>query len=289
MSHTDAMEYLGEDYRQPRAEKAQVIKVKNTQATYKFMYETALQYHDFLMETPGALRYLYSRGLTDDTIRRYKLGYTDGRVLRLSYAWESALAIEAGIINRNNYEILSHRITIPNLTDEYQCDFMVGRTVTSDKIKYLGLRVPKPIHGFYEVRHSPLIFLAEGQFDWLTLRQWGYPAAVVGGTHLSRSNLLLLQGKKVVVVPDLDESGIGQSAAKKIAEQLGESATILDYSELQTGTSKLDISSLAENPGGELLFKTIVNEELPWISFMSQRVLRKWCPALVTAISSPST
>jgi DNA primase len=289
MDHKAAMEYLGEDYHQPKAEKAQVIKIKNTQASYKFMHEVAMQYHDFLLQTPGAMRYLEGRGLSEETIKRYKLGYTDGHVLSLNWAWEQELALEAGLVNRAGYETLSHRITIPNLTETGQCDFIVGRTISADKVKYLGLRVPKPIHGFYEVRHSPVIFLVEGQFDWLTLRQWGYPAAVVGGTHISRPNLLLLSGKRIVIIPDYDDSGVGQNAAKRMADQFGEAASILDYSELKTNSGKLDINTLAESPGGELLFNLVIGEQLPWLTTMSKRVLTKWLPALADTAFSLST
>ncbi len=290
MSFDDAVTYVGADYKLRNADKPQVIKVKNALHTYEFLSDVADQYHRFLMQTPGALNYLTNRGLTTDTIVRYKLGYTDGRVLRLNWAWEQEMALEAGLINKNGFELLSHRIIIPNLTEEKQCDFMVGRTVTADRIRYLGIRVPKPIHGFYEVRHSPVLFIAEGQFDWLTLRQWGYPAAVIGGTHLSRSNHNLLRDKRIVIIPDLDESGVGMDAAIKIQAQLGEErATILDYSELKTSPGKLDISELAQSPGAKALFDTIVMEQLPWIAFLSNRIRAKWFPTLQTTTYSHLT
>jgi hypothetical protein len=191
-------------------------------------------------------------------------------------------------MNRDGYEVLSHRITIPNFIDMGFADYIVGRTVTNDKIKYLGTRTPKPIHGFYEVRHSPVIFLAEGQFDWLTLRQWGYPAAVLGGSHLTKSNIILLRDKKVVIVPDYDPENQGMIAANKVKEQLGENAVILDYSELNTSPGKLDISTLAESPGGQMMFTTIVKEQLPWITLMSNRILAKWFPNFNTTIPSLS-
>jgi DNA primase len=284
----DAMEYLGDDYRQPKSEKSQVIKVKNSLASYRFLRSIVDQYHSFLLETPGAIRYLEQRGLSMETIKKYKLGYTDGHVLSLYWDWEQELAVETGLI-KNGYETLSHRITIPNLTEDDQCDFMVGRTVTSDKVKYLGLRIPKPIHGFYEVRHSPVIFLAEGQFDWLSLRQWGIPAGIIGGSHLSKANLLLLRDKKVVIVPDIDPEGQGMATAQRLQRELGESATILDYSECNTSSGKLDVSSLGESPGGEKLFKMIIMEQLPWIRLLSQRTLQKYLPGLVDLIPSHST
>lgn len=289
-STKEALEYVGEDYKFPKVEKTQVIKIRNTTETFKFLYDVAMQYHEFLMAAPGALNYLFKRGLNEETIVKYKLGYTDGHVLRLNTAHEVGLAVEIGITNKGSFEQLSHRITVPNLTEPGQCDFMTGRTVTNDKPKYLATRMPKPIQGFYEVRHSPVIFLVEGQFDWLTLRQWGYPAAVISGTHLTRINRQLLEGKKIVIIPDYEDTDVGINAAKGLKNNLGDNATILDYSELKTAPGKLDISTLAESPGGEFLFKTVVTEQLPWLSIsFSQRVLTKWFPNLVDTTHSHLT
>lgn len=280
LSFDKAVERVGADYKVRTVDKPQVIKVKNTLHSYKYLYDIAVQYHEFLLQTPGAIKYLEKRGLTRETIKKYKIGYTDGGVLKISWAWEQELALEMGLINKAGFEQLSHRITIPNITEKGYADFLIGRTITNDKIKYLGARMPKPIHGFYEVRHSPILFLAEGQFEHLTLSQWGFPSAVLGGSHLSKSNLALIRDKKLIIIPDLDPDGQGMAAASKIKDQLGENAAILDYTELHTGAGKLDISTLAESPGSETLFKILVKEQFPWISLYNERVINKWIPAL---------
>lgn len=290
MSQSEALEYVGFDYKTPRSEKAQVIKVKNTSKTFKFLFDVAMDYHEFLMNTPGALNYLERRGLTRQTVLKYKLGYTDGQVLNLQTAYEMDLALEIGLINRNSYEMMGHRITIPNLTEPGYCDFIMGRTVTNDKVKYLGTRMPKPLHGFYEVRHSPIIFVVEGHFDWLTLRQWGYPAIAMGGTHGTKSNDYLLADKKLVILPDYDESGIGQKTAESMQAKFGQNAYILDYSELKQSGEKLDISTLGESPGGLHLFTSLVQEQLPWLtSSMSRRILDRWLPTLAGTTPFPLT
>lgn len=278
-----ALEYVGADFKSAKRDKSQVIKVKNTTHTFKFLFDVSSDYHDFLLQTPGAINYLKSRGLTLDTIKKYKLGFSDGGVLNLQTAWEVKLAQEAGLVNKSNYELMSQRITIPNLTEDGQCDFLIGRTVTNTKPKYLGATVPKPIHGFYEVRHSPIIFIAEGQFDWLTLRQWGYPAAVLGGSSMTKHNAMLLEGKKIVLIPDYDET-IGEAAMNSLKQRFGENAMVLDYSELKTTESKLDINTLAESPGGELLFKEIVMEQVGWLQSLSKRMLNLWFPYLADSM-----
>jgi len=285
MSDEAAREYVGEDFRFLKSDKNTVIKVKNSTQTYKFLYGCAEEYHQFALKSPGPLTYLFGRGITADTAMKYKIGYTDGKVLRLNYAEEYKLGQEIGLISKDGYEAMSHRITIPNLiSGSLLCDFMMGRTVTNDKLKYLGTRMPKPIFGFWEVRHSPIIFIAEGQFDWLLLRQNGYPAAVVGGTHITRSNRSLLRGKKIVIVPDNDAPG--KSAAISLQHSLGEDSIILDY----TSLGVKDVGELEMNVVQWEKFKKLVLEQTEWlISSMSKRTLQTFLPTLADTILSHST
>lgn len=285
MTAQEALEYVGEDYRFPKADKASVIKIKNVSVMWNFLYTCADTYHRFLVQTPGALTYLRNRGLKDSTISKYKLGYTDGRVLNLVFSWERELALEVGLTSRSGYEALSHRITIPNtLGFEESCDFIIGRTVVNDSIKYLGLRVPKPLFGFSEVRHSPILFLVEGQIDWLLLRQWGYPAINLSGHHLPKYLRALLSDKYLVIVPDYDENGVGQAAASSMLTTFGERAMILDYSRFKKPGQSLDVGELALDDG-EQKFHEIVMENIWNIPFSIQR-LNHWLPNLGNTVSA---
>jgi DNA primase len=258
--HRAAIEYLGEDYRIINKERPGIIKVKNLTEAYGVLNEATEAYHKFLLSTVGAYQYLLNRGLTDETIRSYRLGYSDGYVLRLNWASEASIAKQIGLVSTAGYELLSHRICIPNSFGDKErghalVDFIVGRTVTNEKVKYLGIRLPKPLYGFYEVRQSQTIFVTEGQFDWLTLRQWGYPAVSVGGGN--NNQLLPIKDKQVVIVPDNDE--VGMRNAKKIKEMIPTSI-ILDYAKLGVK----DVSELAIKAHGRDDFASIVKELSPW-------------------------
>jgi len=267
-----AKDYLGEDYHIPRDEKALVIKVTNTSDTWKFLYEVAMAYYECMMIIPGAQNYLINRGLTLETIKKYKLGYTDGHALNLKFAHDYGLAKKVGLITSIGFESLSHRITIPNLIGDKECDFIVGRTVTNDNIKYLGIRVPKPVYGFYEVRNSPILFLVEGQFDWLTLRQWGYPAVTLGGNNLTKWELPIFDEKKIVIIPDNDDVGI--KAANSLKERFGSRALVLDYKLFGCK----DISAIAEEFGddGERDFKEVIKNQVDWIKELSLSQRSTW-------------
>jgi DNA primase len=269
LSVIDAKKIVGEEWELPKAEK-RAIKVKNLLKTSRFLFEVAQIYHDYLIEQPGPLRYLIDRGLNEETVRKYMLGYTDGAVLEVNFANEAEMANEVGLLNKNGYETLSHRIVIPNIIDKSYCDFMIGRTVINDKVKYLGLRMPKPMMGFYDVRNSPILFLVEGNFDFLVLRQWGYPAIVMSGSHITKFNYNLLKDRLVVVVPDNDE--VGQKAAKEIQKNIPNNI-VIDYKSLNVK----DIGELASNPSGKSNFDGIVEEAL-WDINLSLGNLTKWLP-----------
>ena len=271
----EALEIVGEEYDLPKAEK-RAIKVKNLLKTSRFLFEAAEIYHQYLMEQPGPIKYLLERGLTQETIQKYMLGYTDGAVLQLNFASETEMANEVGLINKNGYEVLSHRIVIPNIVDKAYCDFMIGRTVINDKIKYLGLRMPKPIMGFYDVRNSPILFLVEGNFDFLILRQWGYSAIVMSGSHITKFNYRLLKDKLLVIVPDNDEAG--QKASQEVKRNIP-SSIIIDYKSLGVK----DIGELATKEGGQEAFSKIVQEAL-WDTRLLTSNLTKWLPNSLNSI-----
>lgn len=254
MSAKDALESVGEDYTLPKTEK-RVIRLTKYNQTVQFLYGVARQYHEYLLANSGPQKYLHGRGLTDETIQKYMLGYTDGGVLDFQFAADYDMGNEVGLISKSGYETMSHRITIPNIIWSSSCDFMIGRTVINDKVKYLGLRMPKPIMGFDEVRHSPVLFMVEGQFDWLLLRQWGYPAVVMSGSHITKANLSLMSGKTIVYIPDQDDTGM--KAARSV-QSSHKKTVILDISRLGTK----DISESANDPDTQVKFAEIVKEQV---------------------------
>lgn len=279
MAPDAAMDYVGQDYRTKRTKT--VIKVKDKGKLWPFLYEIAEIYHQNLLKTPGALMYLQSRGLSMETIQKYMLGYTDGGLLNIQSAFEYSMAIEYGIINANGYELLNHRITIPSLPEERLCDFIIGRTVIHDRAKYLGIRAPKPIMGLHDAWSSPVLFVVEGQFDWLVLREWGIPSIVVGGTHVTNVNTAILKQRKIVIIPDNDAPGI--AAALSLKEKLGLGAIILDYESMDIK----DIGDAGSSLTAKNDFIKLAREQIKWEFGILSQTSVKLFPALKDILRSP--
>ena len=271
-----ALQYAGVDSIRRKPVK-RVIKVQSVMQIYPYLYEVASIYHRYLLSTPGAMNYLLGRGLTDATISKYRIGFTDGGLIDPRTAYDYGVARDSGIISEdkdhNYWETLSHRITIPNLLPSGLCDFIMGRTVTKSKTKYLGIRIPKPIFGLLDVIDSPAIFVVEGHFDWLILRQWGYPAVALGGTNVPAYNMIPLKSRKVIIVPGNDD--VGMKAAKSLQSRLPDSI-LLDYA--QWGAK--DIGELALMEEGQTKFDYCVKRQGDWLLNISPKTFTRWFPRL---------
>jgi DNA primase len=72
-------------------------------------------------------------------------------------------------------------------------------------------------------RGSPSVIVVEGVFDLLTLRNWGYPAVALVGTH-TRPDVIdqLRTFQRVFLVLDQDDGGL--EATLKLVDALGPNA-----------------------------------------------------------------
>ena len=206
-------------------------------------------YHETLLETPGALRYLDERGVQPWLAKRCRLGTSDGQRL-VPYLKRRRFSLkragELGLLFASGDEAMAGRIVIPELRGA-RCGWMVGRAPDGGGgPKYRGLSLPKPLLGYEPGRRR--LFLTEGPFDWLTLTGWGLPACALLGTQPGRGVLRLLErARSVVLVMDSDEAG--RDAAGRLSAELGGRARVL---ELPAGVK--DVSELGARPGGRDIF-----------------------------------
>ena len=98
--------------------------------------------------------YMYKRGLTDEIIERYDIGY----------------------------DTLNDMITFPVRDINGNCLFLAKRSVKG-KTFILPSAKEKPLYGVYELDYSkPDLYICESFFNCLTLAKWGYNAIAMMGT-----------------------------------------------------------------------------------------------------------
>src|SRR5579883_2163513 len=180
-------------------------------------------YYNRLLHEDQALDYLARRGISRETIDRYCLGFARGNGLAEYLRWRRlpvGAARRAGLVRPSGAEVFAGRIIYPELR-EGQVVWITGRTLNDDcEPRYLSLPGRKPLLGWEAMRDESWIVLTEGVFDFLVLRQWGYPAVGLAGTAIGPKLLRAMRRFQRVYLA-LDNDAAGQEAAGKAEEFLG--------------------------------------------------------------------
>ena len=208
--------------------------------------EAARFFHAKLYSPEGrqGLEYFYLRGLTDDTIRRFGLGYApdswhDLENYLVSKGYSQQLLYEANILRstvkngkRYYYDAFKNRAMFPVIDLRGNVIAFSGRRIhdadsdrkyvnTSDTLVYkkgsnlFALNLAKK-------SKSDSIILCEGNLDVISLHQAGFTNAVAGlGTALTeeQAHLLSHYAGEIFICYDSDEAG--QKATRKAINILG--------------------------------------------------------------------
>jgi len=216
-------------------------------------------FHETLLHTSKALRYLEERGIGMPVVRRCQVGFSDGRSLRRylqSHRLSLRRATQMGLFwpRHGRGETMAGRIVVPELRAG-QCIWMLGRALDNGRQpKYRGLSLPKPVRGYERVRGRPRAVVTEGAFDYLTGVSWGLPICALLGTQVRAGRLAFLErARRVLIVFDNDEPG--RQAAAELAERLGPHARIVH---LPQGVK--DLNDLARREDGRAVFFRLLKE-----------------------------
>ncbi|MCF0134629.1 MAG: DNA primase [Blautia sp.] len=181
----------------------------------------------------AAYNYLTGRGLNEETIKKFGLGYSDKysndlyRFLK-SKNYSDELLRESGLFNvdeRNGmYDKFWNRVIFPIMDVNGKVIGFGGRVMGEGKPKYLNSPETKifdksrNLYGLHIARTTrrDYLILCEGYMDVITMHQAGFTNAVASlGTALTSGHASLLKRytKEVLLLYDSDEAGI--RAAKR--------------------------------------------------------------------------
>ena len=208
--------------------------------------EAARFFHAKLYSPEGrqGLECFYSRGLTDDTIRRFGLGYApdswhDLENYLVSKGYSQQLLYEANILRstvkngkRYYYDAFKNRAMFPVIDLRGNVIAFSGRRIhdadsdrkyvnTSDTLVYKKGSNLFALN-FAKKSKSDSIILCEGNLDVISLHQAGFTNAVAGlGTALTeeQAHLLSHYAGEIFICYDSDEAG--QKATRKAINILG--------------------------------------------------------------------
>lgn len=195
-------------------------------------------FHAQLKKSSKASDYLKQRGLSEETVRQYGLGYAPtGGYLRDCFGerHDAKALTDAGLLragDSGSYPVFRDRIIFPIRDRKGRVIAFGGRALEADvKAKYINspetmfYKKSRTIYGEYELRSQrniQSVFVVEGYMDVVSLAQNGVTnVAATLGTSVTQDHirLLLRLCSKIVFCFDGDEAGY-RAAAKAMEQSL---------------------------------------------------------------------
>lgn len=260
------------------------------------LYQQASEYFRKLLHDPEqgliAREYLHKRGLTEDIVEKFQLGYApntwDGLLTYLTRANKvtpETLA-EAGLVRHKqetnrHYDLFRHRLMVPIHDEQGRVIAFGGRALgADDQVKYIN-SPESPIYvkgdhlyAFHQAKESikskDSVIVVEGYFDVITAHQFGYTQTVATcGTALTERQAKLLvrytESKRVYLCFDSDSAGMkavdrGTQTISQIAEGIGIELRVIHV----PGGKDPDecLRSTSENGGVEAFDQAIAQAKL---------------------------
>ena len=218
----------------------ELFKKDNKSEQFIDLYDRAASmFHYLMMETEQgkkALEYIKSRGLDDDTIKKFKLGYAPenrhwlyGFLKSKNYSDE--FLKESGLFSKNypNVTLFSDRLMFPIFNRNGKVVAFSGRVLhpqRENEGKYLN----SPELPHYKKRETLFCFnfaknsirahktaiICEGNMDCIAYHQCGIDYAVAPlGTAFTDEQVKMLQGFADTILLSFDSDAAGQNATKK--------------------------------------------------------------------------
>ena len=164
-------------------------------------------------------KYIKKRQLNKDTIQKFQLGYSDGKIKSLKINVDDLK--EVGILNGKGNDKMYKRLLFPIFNISGKVIGFAGRDLESEKeFKYLntsdtiGFKKKEILYGLNfardYIREKNKVMLVEGQMDVISLMQEGINNVVASsGTSFTteQANLIKLYTDNVIVIFDNDEGG----------------------------------------------------------------------------------
>jgi DNA primase len=215
-------------------ETVRYIKSKETETNIENIINKAMyappdfvQYDEVLIkrlnnqaiESPRAMRYYSGRSITEDSVKKFWLGYSEKQDM----------------------------VTIPVHSPDGLTIGFVGRSVEGKEFKNTpGLPKSKVLFNLHRVKTSSIIYVVESSFDAIRLDQVGFPAVATLGANVSASQIKLLEKyfNNVVLVADNDEAGAIMK--DKLIEKLGSLVSVVNIDKKYKDIGDMDDEAIKE-------------------------------------------
>ena len=237
----------------------------------------AAQYFYYQLRREGgkaAYQYLTGRGLSEETIKKFGLGYSDKYSDDLykymkAKGYSDELLRESGLFNaderRGMYDKFWNRVIFPIMDVNNRVIGFGGRVMGDGKPKYLNSPETKifdksrNLYGLNVARttRKNYLILCEGYMDVISMHQAGFTNAVASlGTALTSGHASLLKRytEEVLLLYDSDEAGIRAALrAIPILREAGVNAKVVNLKPYK------DPDEFIKNMGAEAFEESLLN------------------------------
>ncbi|WP_041353952.1 DNA primase [Nitratiruptor sp. SB155-2] len=247
-------------------------------------------YKKELFSKKKALDYLKQRGVANNSIEKFELGYAPEGNTQIQYLKKEFIplqdAIQTGILSQDSgrvYARLVERITFPIYSPNGALVGFGGRTITNHPAKYLNSPETKLFHkskilyGYHlakqEIYKKKELIVCEGYLDVVMLHQAGFQNAVATlGTALTPSHLpLLRKGEpRVILAYDGDRAGI--EAALKASKMLTKAdieGGVVIFTQDQDPADMVKKAQLQE-------LQRLFAKPIPFVEFVLEKTVQKY-------------
>ncbi|MGL5041535.1 MAG: DNA primase [Culicoidibacterales bacterium] len=217
-----------------------IIKKENPLTPYLSLNEFVCDFYAYMLQTDrgtDAKKYLHSRGISDEEIKHFNIGFAPNEHLLASLLTEKGysldLAQELGLLHEAKslthfYDSFAGRIVFPITNFFGEVVAFTGRIITESKTAPKYYHSPESVifqkrsilynysNVSDEIRKQKHVFLCEGIFDVIALHRAGISIAVASlGTALTEEQVQYLKQKKVKATFIFDNDNAGKSALVK--------------------------------------------------------------------------
>ena len=219
---------------------------------YKLFDETVKFYQFSLLKTEQgriALAYLTSRGLKEETIQHFQLGYAPKKSNALygllrDKQFDVSDMLKYGLIRQSEdgtyYDLFSDKVIFPIQNEKGFVVGLSGRTLKKDdQVKYINspesplFKKSQLIYHVYQalpsIRKQKRVILTEGYMDVIAMDQAGFSETVATmGTSLTKEHVQLLSQLTDHVILAYDGDQAGNQATLKAIDAFQKSKVKLD-------------------------------------------------------------
>jgi len=236
LSYPEALEKIGD---MVNVDVKHISSVRDTRG-YEILEHASRWYHHILPQVSTAQAYLRDRGVSQESIEHWNIGYAPQSKRTINYIKENLFspedAIDTGIIGEDGgrqFARFIERITFPIRNANGKVVGFGGRTISDHPAKYVNTAQGKYynksriLYGYHEAKQTIFkrraMILTEGYLDVVMMHQADIKTAVATcGTALTLEHIPLIKRSEARVIIAYDGDKAGRSAALKAARLCGE-------------------------------------------------------------------